>query len=136
MDLSTAMTMAASGMKAQSARLRVVAENLANVDSTAQVPGGDPYRRKTISFAERHDRQEAGRPRRREGATAPTRPRSSCATSPATRRPTRNGYVKHPNVNEFVELMDMREARRSYEANLNALELAKSMAQRTIDLLR
>src|SRR3954464_5015567 len=58
MDLSTAMTMAASGMKAQSARLRVVAENLANVDSTAQVPGGDPYRRKTISFAERHDRQE------------------------------------------------------------------------------
>jgi flagellar basal-body rod protein FlgC len=135
MDLSTAMRVAASGMKAQSARLRVVAENLANVDSTAQVPGGDPYRRKTISFAERHDRQEgADLVDVKSYGTDPTP--FELRYEPGHPAADANGYVKHPNVNEFVELMDMREARRSYEANLNALELAKSMAQRTIDLLR
>lgn len=135
MDLSTAMAVAASGMKAQSARLRVTAENLANADSTAQAPGADPYRRKTITFGAKRDRDLGGDvvdikrygtdPTPFELRYEPGHPAADAA-----------GYVKRANVNEFVELMDMREARRSYEANLSALELARSMTQRTIDLLR
>ena len=136
MDLSTAMRIAAAGMKAQSSRLRVTAENLANAQSTAQVAGGDPYRRKTIAFGSREDREAGGAELveiERYGTDAsafelrhePGHPAADAA-----------GYVKYPNVNEFVELMDMREAQRSYEAKLKTLELARSMIQRTIDLLR
>ena len=135
MDLGTAMRIASSGMKAQSARLRVTAENLANVESTAQAPGGDPYRRKTITFEGRRDRELGAElvDVKRYGVDQsdfelrhePGHPAADAA-----------GYVKYPNVNTFVELMDMREAQRSYEANLNALGLARSLQQKTIDLLR
>jgi flagellar basal-body rod protein FlgC len=135
MDLSTAMAIAASGMKAQSARLRVTAQNLANAESTAQVPGGDPYRRRTVSFGPREDREL--------GTEVVDVTRHGLDPTPFELRhqpghPAADGAgnVKYPNVNEFVELMDMREAQRSYEANLNSLQLARSMQQRLIDLLR
>ena len=115
--------------------MRVTAENLANAESTAQSPGGEPYRRKTISFAAKHDRElDADTVDVKKYGTDPSA--FELRYEPGHPAADAEGYVKHANVNEFVELMDMREARRSYEANLNALELAKSKAQRTIDLLR
>jgi flagellar basal-body rod protein FlgC len=135
MDLTSAMTIAAAGMKVQSARLRVTAENLANAESTAVTPGGDPFRRKTISFAERRDRatglelvdvREYGvDPGEFELRYQPGHPAADV-----------QGYVRFPNVNPLIELTDMREAQRSYEANLNALQLARQMIGRTLDLLR
>ncbi|MGE3289991.1 MAG: flagellar basal body rod protein FlgC [Geminicoccaceae bacterium] len=135
MDLSSAMTIAAAGMRAQSARLQVTAENLANAETTGLVPGGDPFRRHTVSFAERHDRTSGldlvGVGRFGEDA-APFELRHE----PGHPAADANGYVKYPNVNPLIELVDMREAQRSYEANLNALQLARSMIGRTLDLLR
>jgi flagellar basal-body rod protein FlgC len=135
MDLTSAMTIAAAGMKVQSARLRVTAENFANAESTAVTPGGDPFRRKTISFAERRDRatglelvdvREYGvDPGEFELRYQPGHPAADA-----------QGYVRFPNVNPLIELTDMREAQRSYEANLNALQLARQMIGRTLDLLR
>lgn len=135
MDLSSAMTIAAAGMKVQSARLRVTSENLANADSTSLVPGGEPYRRKTISFANRRDR-ESGLELvdiRRYGVDRSELPLRHEPYHPAANA---EGYVRYPNVNTLIELSDMREAQRSYEANLNALTLAKSMIGRMLDLLR
>ncbi|HMR30246.1 MAG TPA: flagellar basal body rod protein FlgC [Geminicoccaceae bacterium] len=135
MDLESSMRIAASGMKAQSARLRVTAENLANAESTSRTPGGDPYRRKTISFAERLDRElgvelvEVDR-YGVDGSAFPMR------YEPGHPAADEKGYVKEPNVNTLVEMMDMREAQRSYEANLNAQQQARAMLQKTLDLLR
>jgi flagellar basal-body rod protein FlgC len=135
MDLGTAMKIASSGMKAQSARLRLTAENLANVESTAQAPGGDPYRRKTITFAGRRDRELGAElvDVKRYGVD---RSDFELRHEPGHPAADAAGYVKYPNVNAFVELMDMREAQRSYEANLNALGVARALQQKTIDLLR
>lgn len=135
MEISKAMRVAASGMKAQSARLRVTAENLANAESTAAEPGGEPYRRKTITFAERLDRALGVRlvDVQRYGVDRSELPMRFDPGHPAA---DENGYVRLPNVNPMIELMDMREAQRSFEANLGALEMARAMVQRTIDLLR
>lgn len=135
MDLVDAMRVSASGMKAQSSRLRVTAENLANVDSTARTAGGDPYRRKTIAFAERLDR-ETGQHLVEVRRYGTDRSDFRLEHQPGHPAADARGYVKLPNVNAMIELMDMREAQRSYEANLNALELAKQLEQRTLDLLR
>jgi flagellar basal-body rod protein FlgC len=135
MDLTSAMTIAAAGMKAQSARLRVTAENLANAESTSRVPGGDPFRRKTVTFASRRDRESGIElvDVRRYGVD-PTD--FELRHQPGHPGADAKGYVKYPNVNPLVELADMREAQRSYEANLNALQLARAMIGRTLDLLR
>lgn len=135
MDLERSMRIAASGMKAQSARLRVTAENLANAESTSRTPGGDPYRRKTISFADRLDRQLGAELVEvdRYGVDSSAFPQRYDPAHPAA---DEKGYVKEPNVNPLVELMDMREAQRSYEANLNAQQQARAMLQKTLDLLR
>ena len=135
MDLSSAMTIASAGMRAQSVRLRVTAENLANAESTATVAGGEPFRRKTVSFAERPDRDSGlelvdvaklGE----DGGDFELRYQPGHPAADAA------GYVKYPNVSPLIELVDMREAQRSYEANLNAMQLARSMIGRTLDLLR
>ena len=135
MDLNSAMTIAAAGMKVQSARLRVTAENLANAESTAQAPGGDPFRRKTISFANRHDSAQGLDlvDVQRVGVDRSDFPLRYQPGHPAA---DAQGYVKYPNVNPLIELTDMREAQRSYEANLNAMQLARSMIGRTLDILR
>lgn len=135
MNLETSMKIAAAGMRAQQARLRVTAENLANAQSTAQTPGGEPYQRKTISFANMLDRAtgaELVQVRRYGRDTAPFELRFEPSHPGADDK----GYVRYPNVNPLVELMDMREAQRSFEANMTAMQQAKGMLQRTMDLLR
>jgi flagellar basal-body rod protein FlgC len=135
MDLENSLTIAGAGMKAQSSRMRVTAENLANAESTAKTPGGEPYRRKTISFGEAFDRaQQMDLVGVRRYGTDP----SEFKTEHRPGHPAADeaGYVQMPNVEPLVEMMDMREAQRSYEANLNAFEVSKKMMQRTIDLLR
>lgn len=135
MDLDRALRISAAGMAAQSTRLRVVAENLANRDSTGESAGADPYRRRTVSFANRLDRalgaEVVGVSRiGTEPGAFPTR------FDPAHPAADANGYVKVPNVNSVVEVMDMREAQRSYSANLSVLETTRGMLTRAIEALR
>jgi len=96
-DFARSMSIATSGLRAQAGRMRVLSENIANADSTAQTAGGDPYRRKAADAT---------------------------------------GNVKYPNVNALVEMTDMREAQRSYEANLNIISATRRMIQRTLDILK
>ncbi len=135
MDLDRALRIATSGMQAQSARLRVVAENLANRDSTGQSAGADPYRRKTITFAGRLDRASGTELVRvaRVGTDSSAFPQRHDPAHPAA---DERGYVKTPNVNSLIEVMDMREAQRSYNANIAVLETTRGMLTRTIEALR
>jgi flagellar basal-body rod protein FlgC len=135
MDLDRALRISAAGMAAQSTRLRVVAENLANRDSTGEAPGADPYRRRTVSFANRLDRalgvETVGVARIGTAqGEFPTRFEPSHPAADA------RGYVKTPNVDSLVEVMDMREAQRSYSANLSVLETTRGMLTRVIEALR
>lgn len=135
MDLTKALTLSARGMQVQTTRLRTIAENLANQDTTASAPGAEPYRRKLVSFENRLDRElgaEAVRVRRiaPDQGALPTRFEPSHPAADA------QGYVKTPNVNSFVEVMDMRDAQRSYSANLNVMEVTRSMLSRAIEMLR
>lgn len=131
----TAIQVAGSGMRAQGERIRVISENIANADSTAEVAGGDPYRRKTITFRNQFDKAlNADRVRVREiGEDAAE---FQLRFDPAHPAADADGYYKLPNVNTLIETMDMREANRSYQANLQVIENAKSMFNQTINLLR
>jgi flagellar basal-body rod protein FlgC len=135
MELGRALDISAAGMAAQTARLRVVAENLANQDTTGSTPGAEPYRRKTISFANRMDRSLgiATVQVARIGRDPADFPRRYDPGHPAA---DAQGYVRTPNVNSFIELMDMREAQRSYTANLAVLQTTRGMLERTISLLK
>lgn len=135
MDLDRALRISAAGMQAQSTRLRVVAENLANRDSTGQSPGADPYRRKTVTFGARLDRAQGTQTVevRRIGTAPGEFPQQHDPSHPAA---DARGYVKQPNVDSLVEMMDMREAQRSYSANLSVLEATRGMLTRTIEALR
>jgi flagellar basal-body rod protein FlgC len=132
--LGTSIGVAASGLRAQSMRFRVVSENLANAEATGTRPGADPYRRKTVSFAAELDNAGAARVVLKRIGADPSpfrlenRP-GDPAASPA-------GIVKLPNVNPIVEMADMREASRGYEANLQVIKQAREMISMTIDLLR
>jgi flagellar basal-body rod protein FlgC len=135
MDFVKSIAIAASGLRAQSARMRVISENVANADSTAQTPGGDPYRRKIPTFTSQLDRALDAR------VVGFGRTRSDMSEFQSKYQPNHpaadaKGYVKYPNVNSLVELTDMREAQRSYEANLNVVGAARRMLQRTLDILR
>jgi flagellar basal-body rod protein FlgC len=135
MDLTRAIAIAGSGMQVQSARLTVIAENLANQETTGATPGSNPYRRKTISFADVLDptagvdlvrvkqvgEDESAFPLRYD----PTNPAANAA-----------GYVKVPNVNTFIEMTDMRDAEQSYSANLQVLSVSRSMLTRVIGMLK
>jgi flagellar basal-body rod protein FlgC len=135
MDFLKSMQIAASGLRAQTGRMQVIAENIANADSTAQRPGGDPYRRKIPTFRSEMDRAlEANTVTMGKIRTDPTDFRTKY--EPGHPAADRNGYVKYPNVNSVIELNDMREAQRSYEANTNVITATRRMIQRTIDLLR
>ena len=133
--LAAALKVASSGLGAQSERLRVVSENLANAQSTGDAPGSDPYRRKTISFAAELDRvsggsivevQEIGR----DPTSFPVE------FIPGHEAADDKGYVKMPNVNVLIEMADMTEANRSYEANLQVIKQARELISMTIDLMR
>ena len=135
MDLATSMMIAASGMRAQSSRMRTIAENLANASSTAATPGGDPYRRKVATMTSEFDR-EVGATMVKSGQPMPDMSDFHMQYDPGNPVADKRGYVKMPNVNSLVEIMDMREAQSSYEADLNALDAAKGMLSRTVDLLK
>ncbi|MCH7710913.1 MAG: flagellar basal body rod protein FlgC [Proteobacteria bacterium] len=135
MDLFKALRISAAGMKAQGVRLRVIAENMANADSVAPEPGGEPYRRKVITFKNVLDRTFGVR---KVEISKITVDRSDFKTKYDPTHPSADadGYVLTPNVNTMIEMMDMREAQRSYSANLSVIEASKTMLMRTIDILR
>src|SRR3569832_2155138 len=135
MDFNTSMTIAASGLRTQSERMKTISENIANASSTSQVAGGDPYRRKVTTIHSNFNRDlnatlvEAGKP-------SSDLSEFRKLYDPGNPAADKSGYVKMPNVNSLVEIMDMREAQRSYEADLTVMDATKSMLARTIDLLR
>jgi flagellar basal-body rod protein FlgC len=134
-DLTKTLSISASGMDAQTMRLRVIAENLANQDTTGSTPGADPYRRKTVTFEERLD-QATGVPTvavKEIGKDASALPTKYDPANPAANA---QGYVKLPNVNSFTEMMDMREAQRSYNANVAVMQATRGMMTRAIELLK
>ena len=135
MDINKALTISARGMDAQTARLRTIAENLANQNTTGSTPGADPYRRKVITFENRMDRA-LGAPTVRVKEIAPDKSELPTRFDPSHPAADAKGYVRTPNVNSFIEVMDMREAQRSYSANLNVMEVTRSMLTRTIELLK
>jgi flagellar basal-body rod protein FlgC len=135
MDLIKSLLVSASGMKAQGARIKTIAQNLANANSLAKTPGGDPYRRKVITFKNELDRK-LGVERVAVQGVGTDRADFQLRYDPGHPAANADGYVKLPNVNTLIEIADMREAQRSYEANLNVIEVAKGMLSRTIELLR
>ncbi|MEQ9146375.1 MAG: flagellar basal body rod protein FlgC [Parvibaculaceae bacterium] len=135
MDLVKSMMIAASGMRAQSGRMRVLAENIANSQSTASTPGGEPYRRQVVTFKSELDRQTGAN---MVSLGRPVADQSDFELKYMPNHPAadENGYVQMPNVNGMVEAMDMKEAQRSYEANLNMIQASRRMLSQTIELLR
>lgn len=134
-DFARSMGIATSGRRAPAGRMRVISENVANADSTAQNAGGDPYRRKVPTFTSALDRTLDAR----VVALGRVKPDTSAfrvkyePTNPAA---DANGNVKYPNVNPVIEMTDMRDAQRSYEANLNVISATRRMIQRTLDILK
>jgi flagellar basal-body rod protein FlgC len=135
MDLYKSMAVSAAGMKVQGTRLKVIAENLANANTTAETPGDLPYRRKVVTFQNALDRQ-AGIETVRVAKIDVDKKDFERRYDPSHPSADADGYVLLPNVNTVVEAMDMREAQRSYEANLSAIDSARQMLSRTIDILR
>jgi flagellar basal-body rod protein FlgC len=133
--LIASLKISASGLEAQSSRLRVVSENLANARSTGDTPGADPYRRKTVSFAQELDRA-AGVSTVEIKKIGTDKSDFRTEFDPGNPAADPNGVVKYPNVNILVEMADMREANRSYEANLQSIRQARDLINSTIDLLR
>jgi flagellar basal-body rod protein FlgC len=135
MDFLRSIAIAASGLKAQAGRMRVIAENIANADSTAAAPGAEPYRRKIATFKTELD----------QTLDAQTVALGNIQNDPSDFRvkfepghpaADTNGNVKYPNVNSLVEMTDLREAQRSYEANINVIGASRRMIQRTIEILK
>jgi flagellar basal-body rod protein FlgC len=130
---NSTMRIAASGLRAQQARMRIIAENLANANSTSRTPDGDPYRRQISVFKpEMVDGGQGVRLARVE------QDQKEFKTIYDPSHPAANGqgYVKMPNVDSLIEALDLREAQRAYEANLNVIETARSMEMRTLELLK
>lgn len=135
MQLEQAMLIAGSGLKAQGQRLRVVAENIANANSTGIAPGEDPYRRQVIVFQNVLDR-ELGIEKVEVARRTYDMSDFGMRYQPGHPMANEEGYVKTPNVSTIMEMADMREAQRGYEANLGIVEVTKAMVQQTMDLLR
>ena len=122
-------------MKAQAQRLRVISENLANADSLAKTPGGLPYRRKVVTFRNELER-DTGADLVKIGRVSRDRSRLERKYDPTHVAAGADGYVLLPNVNPLIETMDMKEAQRTYEANLNVISVSKDMMTKTLDLIR
>ncbi len=135
MDLMASMKVAAAGLKAQSGRMRVIAENLANSNSTASEPGADPYRRRIPTFTQEVNR-ELGIKMITSGRIRLDQSDFGKRYEPGHPAADSQGYVKLPNVNGLIEGMDMREAQRSYQANLNVISATRRMLARTLEILR
>jgi flagellar basal-body rod protein FlgC len=135
MDFLKSISIAASGLRAQAGRMRVISENLANADSTAQTPGAEPYRRRIPTFRAEIDRALDAR------VVAMGRVRNDPTDfrvkyEPGHPAADATGHVRYPNVNSLVEMTDMREAQRSYEANVNVIGATRRMIQRTLEILK
>jgi flagellar basal-body rod protein FlgC len=135
MDFMKALAVAASGLHAQIGRMEIISENIANADSTAQTPGGDPYRRKIVTFTSELDRS-LGAKVVKLGHIESDASDFQVRHEPDNPAADSNGNVKYPNVNTLVEMTDLRVAQRSYEANLNIITATRRMLQRTIDILK
>lgn len=134
MAFNDTLQIASAGMQVQRERLRVIAENIANAQSTASTPGGAPYRRKTVTFANVLNKEL--------GVSTVKVSKRGVDPSPFTKKydPSHpaadaQGYVQYPNVDTVVEMTDMRDARFAYEANINVVEISKSMLSQTLSLL-
>ena len=135
MDFLKSISIAASGLRAQAGRMRILSENIANADSTAQGPGADPYRRKIPTFSSEVDRALDAR------VVTLGRVRTDSSDFRLKHEPGHptadaNGNVRYPNVNPMIEMTDMREAQRSYEANINVIGATRRMIQRTLEILK
>jgi flagellar basal-body rod protein FlgC len=126
---------ATSGLRAQAGRMRVISENIANADSTSASAGGDPYRRKVPTFSSELDRSLDAKVVTL-GRVVPDQTAFRVKHEPGNPAADVNGDVKYPNVNSLVEMTDMRDAQRSYEANLNIISATRRMVQRTLDILK
>jgi flagellar basal-body rod protein FlgC len=135
MDLNKTLAISASGLGAEANRLKTIAENLANADSTGLTPGSDPYRRKVATFRNVLDR-ETGVQLVKAQTPRPDASEFERRYNPSSPAADATGYVRMPNVNPMIELSDMREAQRSYQANLSVIDAAKGMLSRTIDVIR
>ncbi len=134
-DNFNTIMIAASGMRAQSQRIQLIAQNLANAQSTAMAPGQEPYRRQIPTFANELD-NELGVHRVRMTEAVRDMSEFGRRYDPSHPAADADGYLQTPNVNSLMEMMDMRQAQRSYEANLNMISTARSMMMRTLDLLK
>jgi flagellar basal-body rod protein FlgC len=133
-DFLKSIAVAASGLRAQAGRMRIISENIANAESTAPTPGGNPYRRKIATFRSELDRSldanvvSIGRVRTDQSSFQQK-------LEPGNPAADANGYVRYPNVNPLIEMTDLRDAQRSYEANLNVITATRRMIQRTLAIL-
>ena len=134
-DFATSLQIAAGGLHAQSARMRVIAENLANADSAAKNPEDDPYRRRIPTFGAIFDR-EMDAYNVKVGRMVLDTSEFDTRFEPGHPAADAQGFVKYPNVDPLIELADMREAQRTYEANLNVIRSSRSMYGQTLDILR
>jgi flagellar basal-body rod protein FlgC len=134
-DLSSSLQVSAAGMDVQVARIKVVAENLANQNTTGSTPGAEAYRRRTVSFQNRLDK-ELGVETVSVKAVGTDKSDQPLRYDPGNPAANKDGYVKTPNVNSFVELMDMRDAEQAYSANLNVASTTRNMLNSTLDLLK
>lgn len=135
MDFLKSIMIAASGLRAQNGRMRVIAENIANADSTARTPDGDPYRRRIPTFVSKFDR-EVEATTVRLGRVETDKSDFKSRYEPGHPAADEKGYVRMPNVSTLIETVDLRQAQRSYEANLNVVKATRNMVQRTIEILR
>jgi flagellar basal-body rod protein FlgC len=135
MDFLKSMAIAASGLRAQAGRMRIISENIANADSTPSTAGGEPYRRKIPTFRSEFD-QALDASTVSLGPTQPDMSDFRLKYEPGHPAADANGNVKYPNINSMLEMSDMREAQRSYEANINVITATRRMLQRTIDILK
>ena len=134
-DFVRSMGIATSGLRAQAGRMRVISENIANADSTASTAGGDPYRRKVPTFSATLDRTLDAQVVAL-GKVLPDASAFRVKHEPSNPAADASGNVKYPNVNPLIEMTDMRDAQRSYEANLNIISATRRMVQRTLDILK
>lgn len=134
-DFSSSLKIAATGLHAQTARMRVIAENLANADSAGKTPEEEPYRRRIPTFKAMFD-AEVGGTTVKIGRVAFDQSEFDSRFEPGHPAADEHGYVRYPNIDSLIETMDMREAQRTYEANLNVVTVTRQMLGRTLDILR
>jgi flagellar basal-body rod protein FlgC len=134
-ELISAMSAAATGLRAQTVRIRISAENLANADTTATTPGGDPYRRKAPVFRTFYDREMNVDTVKVTGSRLDQSPFGK-KFDPSNPGADATGYVKLSNVSALTEMADLREAQRAYEANLNVIESSRAMMLGVVSLLK